>query len=84
MTRFTVVWRQDALDQLAQCWLDAPHRGAITISVQIVEEVLGRNPKAAGEHLSEGLYKVVAGVLRVLYTIREQEQTVCVESVRPA
>jgi hypothetical protein len=37
MTRYTVVWHDDALNQLAQVWLDAGDRTAITEAAHVID-----------------------------------------------
>lgn len=47
--RYTVVWRETALQQLAQAWLDAPDREAINATVDEIDRELLNDPDRKGE-----------------------------------
>jgi hypothetical protein len=59
MIRYTVVWSQQALDQVVTLWIEQP-----------------RDPFQAGRPLHEGIFVVALGVMRCLYTIREDDRIV--------
>ena len=41
MTRYTVVWVQSAQDELADLWLNAPDRNAVTTAAHAIDQELG-------------------------------------------
>jgi hypothetical protein len=59
MIRYTVVWSQQALDQVVTLWIEQP-----------------RDPFQAGRPLHEGIFVIALGVMRCLYTIREDDRIV--------
>ena len=44
MSRHTVVWLQDAQDELAQIWLDSDDREAVTQATSRIDSVLAVDP----------------------------------------
>lgn len=82
MTRYTVTWLQVALDELAQLWVTTDDRQAMTDAANRIDALLGTNPAAHGQELSEGLLSLDVSPLRVLFTIREEDRLVEVSSVR--
>jgi hypothetical protein len=54
MTRFTVVWPQESLDELAEIWLEAVDRTSIATAAREIEEALTRDPLGLGSHIAEG------------------------------
>ncbi len=83
MSRFTVVWTESAISELADCWLDAPDREAIRISADNIDKLLGQDFEGKGEDLSEGLFRADVSSLRVLYTFDTDDRIVRIEAVRP-
>lgn len=51
MKRFTVVWSQEALDEIAQLWIaaDGELRNAIMTAWHKVDEILANEPMNVGE-----------------------------------
>jgi mRNA-degrading endonuclease RelE of RelBE toxin-antitoxin system len=81
MKRYKVVWRKRALNDLADIWLRAEDRQALTEAVDRVESKLAERPREWGDELCEGLFRIVAGPVRVLFTIEEPAKTVRVVRV---
>ena len=73
MTRFTVVWSQSALDELAALWMQAGDRNSLSEAVADVDVLLSREPARRGHPLHEGILAMSYGNLRFLSTIREQD-----------
>jgi hypothetical protein len=80
---YGVHWEEDSLDQLTDLWLqaDPPTRRAITGAEAQIHHALTNNPHAAGQPLSEGLYVIQVGPLRVYYEIDDATRTVEVTTV---
>jgi len=82
MTRYTVVWTREALDELAELWLGTIDRSSVTRATAAVDEALAHNPKVQGKPLSEGLRRLRQDPLLVLFAVREQDRLVEVVTVR--
>lgn len=82
MNRYTVVWSDAAQDQLAQFWIDAVNRTAITQAAHSIDRELSSDPESKGQSVSEDLRSFDAPPLRALFTVAEQSQSVQVIMVR--
>ena len=74
MTRYTVVWITSVQDELADLWLNAPDRRAVTAAVQAIDQELRDNATVKGSELSEGLRSFFAPPLKVIFTVREDDR----------
>jgi hypothetical protein len=50
---YVVRWKRTALDRVAELWIDADDRAAITAAVDEIDRVLAANPQEAGESRDE-------------------------------
>ena len=82
MIRFTVVWVRDAQDELADAWLSAPDRNAISDAANLIDSELAVDAAAKGIELSEGIRALFAPPLRVLFTVNGEDRIVEVLRVR--
>ena len=82
MTRFTVVWLESALDDLARFWIKTVHRQALTDSADLADDYLATDAHLKGELLSEGLLAVTVGLLRLYFVVREQDRVVEIAYVK--
>jgi len=73
MTVFTVTWRRTADARLAQLWLDAPDKNAVTAAANEIDERLRIDPHRCGLKFSDQLYEWVHPPLVVLYRISEPD-----------
>ena len=73
MKPFTVVWLKDALDALAETWMDYPDRTAVRAAASLIDRQLSEVPKLYGTHVSEGLWTISCEPLRAFYTISEED-----------
>jgi hypothetical protein len=81
--RYTVRWTRKArLHQLAQVWLDAPDRNAVTAAANEVDRLLASDPAGQGESRAAGLRVLIVEPLMVGYSIDENAGRVIVFSVR--
>jgi hypothetical protein len=81
--RFTVLWRQTALDQLAEIWLAASDRDQVTRAVNAIDSLLSTDPSGdPTKELAEGLRTVIVLPLRVTYAVQEDDRTVDVAIIR--
>ena len=81
MTQYTVVWLNDALNELAQIWLDAIDREAISSAAHLIDQQLSEEPKAKGAYLSESLWRFEALPLSVYFTVRDADRQVEISNV---
>ncbi len=82
MSRFTVVWLRSANDQLAQIWLDASDRSAVSSAADRIDQTLATDPMGKGEEVHEGLRRLVVAPLQVLYAVRESDRIVEVGRIK--
>ena len=82
MTRYTVVWVQSAQDELADLWLNAPDRNAVTTAAHAIDQELGEDAAVKGTKLSEGLRSLFAPPLKAIFAAREEDRIVEVLRVR--
>ena len=77
---YRVEWGADARDTLAEIWLAASDRAAVTRAQHQIDQVLTTFP-ASGEPLSEGIYVVEIPPLRVYYEIDAENLLVTVTNL---
>ena len=82
MTKYTVVWLESALDDLARFWIKTVHRQAITDSADLADDYLITNADVKGEALSEGLRAVTVGLLRLFFVVRPGDRIVEIAYVK--
>lgn len=68
---WTVSWKPDIRRELHLIWATSPDSVAVRTASDTIEQLLGADPTANGEHLSEGLWRVILAPLVVHYTIDE-------------
>lgn len=73
--KFTVTWRETALQQLAQVWMDAPNREAVNQEVDLIDLTLGDDPDRKGDDYFGDRY-VVFPVLWALYLVKAEDRIV--------
>lgn len=83
--RFTVRWLAEAEEALAQIWMDADpdERGAISASVQKIDELLSRSPGQCGESRDEDRRICFALPLAIEFEILIPDQTVHITRLWP-
>lgn len=80
MTRYTVVWTREALDQLAVVWLDSSDRVGIASSAEEIDRTLADDPSRQGFEVREGLRGLVLPPLFAMFSVSEADR--CVEILR--
>lgn len=81
MNRFTVTWWDDALQQLAQLWIDTDVRGALNAATAEIEAQLSRRPHLKGQEVAEGLRRIDVHPLRAYFVVSENDRSVEVVAV---
>ncbi|MEX0712682.1 MAG: type II toxin-antitoxin system RelE/ParE family toxin [Pirellulales bacterium] len=82
MTRYSVVWPKSAQHELADLWLSAQDRGAVTAAADEIDRQLAEDAPDKGVELSEGMRAFFAPPLRVLFAVRNEDRVVEVLRVR--
>jgi hypothetical protein len=82
MTRYTVVWLESAIDDLARFWMKTTHQQSLADSADLADDYLATDAHVKGEVLAEGLRAVTVGLLRIYFTVREQDRVVEVAYVK--
>jgi len=82
MTRFTVVWHGSAQDELAELWISARDRNAVTAAAHVIDVELSQDAVAKGVEVTEGLRAFFAPPLRILFTVDEGNRVVEVVRLR--
>lgn len=82
MTRYTVTWLKGAQNDLAQIWIDAADREAVTRAADAIDVELATDAEGRGIPVKEGLRGLYLPPLHVLFTVREPDRLVEVVSVR--
>jgi hypothetical protein len=82
MTIYTVVWLASAQDELAEHWMNASNRNAVTAAAHLIDEELSHDAATKGVALSEGLRAFFAAPLRILFTVDEGDRIVEVVCVK--
>jgi hypothetical protein len=79
--KWAVEATEAAEEELAELWLLATDRPAITAAQHAIEQRLQRDPLGQGAELSEGLWKIVAAPLVAYYEVDASTSRVVVTSV---
>jgi hypothetical protein len=82
MTRYTVVWVASAQAELADEWLGATNRNAVTGAAAAIDRELSQDASTKGVEVSEGLRAYFTAKLKVLFAVREDDRVVEVLRVR--
>lgn len=78
---YTVIWRRQVQDRLAELWMASNNRSAITIAADEIDQLLRRRPQAGDIVFENGLRFLNVGVLNVLFSIVEDDRKVIVRAV---
>ncbi len=78
--KWTVVWTKNADDELADIWMAADDRAAVTSAAYGIENALRRNPEAVGEdYYGDRIYQF--GCLAVGFEVHPDDRLVKVIQV---
>jgi mRNA-degrading endonuclease RelE of RelBE toxin-antitoxin system len=81
MTPYTVDWAPGVIRSLADIWVNAGDRKAVTKAAARIDELLERDPLGNGRHVHEGLYRLDVLPLTVFYSVDEANRRVEVVEV---
>lgn len=71
---FDVIWRPRAEKALAQLWLAAADRQAITIAAHSIDQQLRRDPNSIGESRTGATRILIVEPLAVLYEVIDDDR----------
>ena len=82
MSRYTVVWSQQAIDNLAQLWVEGTDRNEIAEAGNAIDRELAVDPANKGIAVRECLRSLSVPPLRVLFEVEEPDRLVKVVTIR--
>lgn len=74
MTRYTVVWLQSALDELAELWMSSREQGAVAQAANEIDEELRTDADIKGVDVGEDILGLVVPPLKILFAVNEQDR----------
>ena len=78
---YRVIWVPRAEQELAELWLNAPNRDAVTRAAQEIDELLRKGPSDEGESRPRGRRILFRLPLAVVFTVQPQDHLVTVLNV---
>ena len=80
--KFTVIWSFTALNELAEIWLRASDRQAVTDAAEAIDQLLEADPMDVGESRAGGRRILINPPLVVIFNVSVESGTVVVVRVR--
>lgn len=80
---YTVVWSQNAINELLQLWPESPDRQLITRAADAIDPTLRIDPVLRGETYTVSTRLLTIPPLLVLYRVIEQDRMVRILSIQP-
>jgi hypothetical protein len=74
MTRYTVVWHQEALEELTELWMGASDRTAVTLAASAIDRHLAIDATEKGIAAPDDLRQLTIPPLRVLFVVSELDR----------
>lgn len=81
MTRYTVIWEDDADSDLAEIWLAFSDHNATTAAAHLIDRELAEDAGLKGGELKEGLRVLVVSPLKAIFAVFEDDRIVKVYRV---
>jgi hypothetical protein len=79
--KWTVLWSDDARDDLATIWMSARDRNAVTSAADEVDFLLTNSPQTVGESREKSLRIHFSGPLGIIFDVLAEDMQVMVISV---
>jgi len=80
--KYTVTWKPSVKERLAEIWMTAPDRKAVTTAADAVDGLLRDNPLQQGESRSGDIRVLIVSPLAVVYEVRNEDRLVEVLAIR--
>ncbi len=74
MIRYTVVWHDEAQNQLAEIWINASDREAVTLAANATDRHLANDAESKGTKIEGDLRQLVVPPLRLLFSVSEPDR----------
>ncbi len=84
MIRFTVIWGNEAQDELSTLWMNAEDRQAIADAANSIDRQLAYDAESQGEDIAEGLRRITVPPLAALFDVETEDRKVSVSAIRLA
>ena len=79
--KYTVIWSPQAESALAEAWLDAANRNAVSAASSTLERAIGKFPLRVGRPLASSVNRIaVISPLEIAFDIIEDDKKVIVQS----
>jgi plasmid stabilization system protein ParE len=78
---YTVVWKPEAERRLADLWLAASDRAAVTRAANRIDQLLQTNPDQQGESRGRGRRILIEAPLGILFVVKPADRIVQVLTV---
>lgn len=79
--RYTVLWKLQAEDQLAEIWTASSDRNAVSAATHEAERLLQHDPQSRGESRLDDRRVLFVGPLRIAFRVDEGDRKVWILSV---
>ena len=76
MTRYTVVWHEEAVNELARMWLASSDRTAVRLAANAIDQHLAVNAAVRGTAIPDNLRQLIVPPLRVLFAVSDADRIV--------
>ena len=76
--KYTVVWKAAAEEELAQMWLDAADRSAVTVAANGIDRLLAAKPEEQGESRSGATQGMFIHPVGAFFDVSEEDRVVSV------
>jgi hypothetical protein len=80
--RYTVLWKPSASRRLAEIWVAAPDRAAVSAAANAIDSRLQLEPRTQGEGRSGVDRILIVSPLAVVFEVHDEDRLVYVLSVR--
>ncbi len=80
--KYTVTWKPSVKGRLADIWMTAPDRSAVTAAANSIDRLLRVDPLGRGESRSDTARILIVLPLAVVYEVDQDDRLVQVLSVR--
>ncbi len=82
MSPWAVGLTPEAENSLAEAWLEATDRNALTEAETAIYDLLRTDPVGNGTHVAEGLYKIIYAPLVAFYSVDHAQRSVEISRFR--
>jgi len=76
MTRYTVVWHDDAQNQLAEIWMNVSDRQSVTLAANAIDRQLADDASTKGTAVEGDLRLAIVPPLRLLFAVSQADRLV--------